>query len=533
MKIKELLILASVLLAPVSTSLSAKENITGAFGVKLGQTLSSQMIKTSELKFTYEGDDRYSFSPDKKFRSFSTYTIKITPKTRKIYFISAKKEKKYGRIDLIDPYSAEADLLDALPGQLDTPSLGDIGAAQAGARLDRAYEEDGNAFLQAEQPSSTESRDEHDDSTCEKEQALIMAIIKKKYWEIEQQYSSFSPYGKQVINQGNRSVAIQCGGMYNAPLNIRYLDSKLSELAENERVALERSKVIIKVIMFILSIIFFAISAIIFWRIDREKCKSLKTYLAKILIGVAAFSGSIACLTEIMEEEAIKSILSIMFFTIGALICWRVDREKCKSLKTYLAKILIGVTAFSVSIACLIETENEEFTKFMLSIVFFYIGALICWRVDREKCKTLQTYLAKILIGVAALSGSIACLVQIRDEEFIKFILSIMFFTIGAIICWRVDREKCKTLEAYLAKILIGVVVCSISIACVIGMDMHDAEGPTVILSIIFFAIGAIICWRVDREKCKTLEAYLAKILIGVIAFSISIVGVIRIIMAL
>ena len=112
----------------------------------------------------------------------------------------------------------------------------------------------------------------------------------------------------------------------------------------------------------------------------------------------------------------------------------------------------------------------------------------------------------------------------------IKFILSIMFFTIGAIICWRVDREKYKTLEAYLARILIGVVVCSISIACVIGMD---AEESMLILSIIFFAIGAIICWRVDREKCKTLEAYLAKILVGVVAFSISILGVIWIIMAL
>ena len=466
MKIKAFLILASVLLAPVSKSLSAEENITGAFGVKLGQTLSSQMIETSELKFTYESDDTYFFSPEKKFRSFSTYTIKITPKTRKIYSISAKGGK-----------------------------------------------------------------DEHDDSTCEKEQALIMAIIKKKYWEIEQQYSSFSPYGKQVINQGNRSVAIQCGGIYNEPLNIRYLDSKLSELAENERVALERSKVIIKVIMFILSIIFFAISAIICWRVDREKCKSLKTYLAKILIGVAAFSGSIACLVQIMDEEEIKFILSIMFFTIGAIICWRVDREKCKSLKTYLAKILIGVAAFSVSIACLIETGDKEFIKLMLSIMFFTISAIICWRVDREKCKSLKTYLAKILIGVAAFSGSIACLVQMRDEEVIKFILSIIFFTIGAIICWRVDREKCKSLEAYLAKILIGVVVCSISIACVIGMD--DEEGPMVILSIIFFAIGAIICWRVDREKCKTLEAYLAKILIGVIAFSISITSVIRLIMAL
>lgn len=41
MKIKAFLILASVLLASVSTSLSAAEKITGAFGVKLGQILSS------------------------------------------------------------------------------------------------------------------------------------------------------------------------------------------------------------------------------------------------------------------------------------------------------------------------------------------------------------------------------------------------------------------------------------------------------------------------------------------------------------
>ena len=353
MKIKAFLILASVLLALVSTSLSAEENITGAFGLKLGQTLSSQMIKTSELKFTYESDDTYSFSPEKKFRSFSTYTIKITPKTRKIYSISATEsrdehddstcekeqalimaimkkkyweieqqyssmsepKKKYGGIDLSPAYGAGSDLLD----QPESLWLGDIGAAQAGARLDQAYAEDSNAFLQAEQFSRNTGL------------SLTSAI---------------SLYGKKVINQDNRSVAIQCGGIYDAPLKIVYLDSKLAELAENariaaenERIALERSKVIIEVIMFILSIIFFAISAIIFWRVDREKCKSLKTYLAKILIGVSAFSVSIACLIETGEEELIKFILSIMFFTIGAIICWRVDREKCKSLKIYLAKI--------------------------------------------------------------------------------------------------------------------------------------------------------------------------------------------------
>lgn len=106
--------------------------------------------------------------------------------------------------------------------------------------------------------------------------------------------------------------------------------------------------------MFILSIIFFAISAIICWPVDREKCKNLKTYLAKMLIGVIAFSVSIAYLIETGEEEAIF-ILSIMFFTIGAIICWRVDREKCKTLEAYLAKILIGVIAFSISITSVIR----------------------------------------------------------------------------------------------------------------------------------------------------------------------------------
>ena len=67
MKIKAFLILASVLLASVSTSLSAEEKITGAFGVKLGQILSAQMIKTSELAFPDRDDYTYSFSPDKKF----------------------------------------------------------------------------------------------------------------------------------------------------------------------------------------------------------------------------------------------------------------------------------------------------------------------------------------------------------------------------------------------------------------------------------------------------------------------------------
>lgn len=170
MKTKACLILASVLLAPVSTSLSAEEKITGAFGLKLGQILSSQMIETSELAFTYESDDIYLFSPEKKFRSFSAYVVGITPKSRKIYSISAM-------------------------GIMD------------------------------------------DDSTCKKEQALIMAILKKKYGEVKKLSSL------QLIMQRNRSVITECSGLSDEALGIMYSDSMLAELAELERIELESSNV--------------------------------------------------------------------------------------------------------------------------------------------------------------------------------------------------------------------------------------------------------------------------------------------------
>ena len=191
MKTKAFLILASVLLALVSTSLSAEEKITGAFGVKLGQILDSQFVdrispnQTALLKLGQKLDYQfiqgkrsnnkytYIFYPDKKFRSFSNYIFSITPKTRKIYSIFA-----WGDMD--------------------------------------------------------------DDSTCEKEQTLIMAIIKKKYGEIVKNPFSTS---RQDIIQGNRAVSTECTGLFDKSLSILYLDSKLGELAEIERIELESSKV--------------------------------------------------------------------------------------------------------------------------------------------------------------------------------------------------------------------------------------------------------------------------------------------------
>ena len=181
MKIKACLILASVLFASVSTALSAEEEITGAFGIKLGQILSWQMIRDSELAFTHGIDNMYSFYPEKKFRSFSFYSIAITPKTRRIYNIFA-------------------------------------------------------------------SGDMDDDSTCEKEQALIMAILKQKYGEVDKLSSalaSLDPHyiNPQIIEQGDRKVGTVCSRLPDVDLSISYSDSRLSELAENERIELESSKV--------------------------------------------------------------------------------------------------------------------------------------------------------------------------------------------------------------------------------------------------------------------------------------------------
>lgn len=78
-----------------------------------------------------------------------------------------------------------------------------------------------------------------DDSTCKKEQALIMAIIKKKYGEIKKVPLSIL----QIISQGNRGVGTRCSGLFDGSLSIIYADSNLVELAENERITVESSKI--------------------------------------------------------------------------------------------------------------------------------------------------------------------------------------------------------------------------------------------------------------------------------------------------
>lgn len=81
------------------------------------------------------------------------------------------------------------------------------------------------------------------DPSCKKEQALIMAILQKKYGKIEKDQLFSNIYDVKQIDQGNRYVLTKCSGFVDVSLDIRYKDKKLETIAENERILLESEKV--------------------------------------------------------------------------------------------------------------------------------------------------------------------------------------------------------------------------------------------------------------------------------------------------
>ena len=81
------------------------------------------------------------------------------------------------------------------------------------------------------------------DPSCKKEQALVMAILQKKYGKVKKGQLFSSLYDIKEIDQGNRYVSTKCSGFGNVSLDIRYKDKKLEEQAEKERIILESAKV--------------------------------------------------------------------------------------------------------------------------------------------------------------------------------------------------------------------------------------------------------------------------------------------------
>lgn len=174
MKFKTSFSLVLVLVFGLVFSAQAEEKISGAFGIKLGQVFDpSGSIGKGSLT---DGTPMYQFSPKKKFRSFSTYYVLITPKTHKVY------------------------------------SIWGIGNME-------------------------------NNPSCKKEQALVMAILQKKYGKVEKDELFSSLYDMKNIDQGNRYVLTKCSGFSDVWIDIRYKDKKLATLAENERILLESEKV--------------------------------------------------------------------------------------------------------------------------------------------------------------------------------------------------------------------------------------------------------------------------------------------------
>ena len=80
------------------------------------------------------------------------------------------------------------------------------------------------------------------DAKCRKEQDLVMAILVKKYGEMDDQGLMSSLYDSKTISQGDKSVSTKCSGFSDVTIDIRYYDHELKTLAEKERIELESDK---------------------------------------------------------------------------------------------------------------------------------------------------------------------------------------------------------------------------------------------------------------------------------------------------
>jgi len=76
----------------------------------------------------------------------------------------------------------------------------------------------------------------------QKEQAVVMELLKKKYG-VEEQQGVFDTIGDvKRIDQGNRYIITKLTGFVDVTIDIRYYDSDLDKLAETERIAAETKK---------------------------------------------------------------------------------------------------------------------------------------------------------------------------------------------------------------------------------------------------------------------------------------------------
>jgi hypothetical protein len=79
--------------------------------------------------------------------------------------------------------------------------------------------------------------------TAEKEQALLLEILKQKYGEKKKEGLMDGLLDLRQIDQGDRYVITKVSGFTNVTLDVRYYDNALTKQAEKERLELEAKKV--------------------------------------------------------------------------------------------------------------------------------------------------------------------------------------------------------------------------------------------------------------------------------------------------
>lgn len=80
-------------------------------------------------------------------------------------------------------------------------------------------------------------------SVGEKEQALIMTLLEKKYGKNKKEGLFDDLMGAKQIDQGDQYVMVKISGFMDVTIDIRYYNKKLRDLAEKERLELEAEKV--------------------------------------------------------------------------------------------------------------------------------------------------------------------------------------------------------------------------------------------------------------------------------------------------
>lgn len=79
--------------------------------------------------------------------------------------------------------------------------------------------------------------------TGQKEQAVILSILEKKYGKRKDSGIVGSLYDAESIVKGDKSIMVKVTGFIDTTLEVRYYDDTLKALAEKERIEIESSKV--------------------------------------------------------------------------------------------------------------------------------------------------------------------------------------------------------------------------------------------------------------------------------------------------